>query len=182
MKLKLEKMEEVKVILVNENDNETGLMGKTEAHEKGVLHRAVSVFVINTDGDWLLQRRAFGKYHSAGLWTNACCSHPLPGESTMDAAKRRLSEEMGMDCELIPLFNFTYREILENGLIEHELDYVFLGISNRVPVINDSEVAEYKYFNFNELKNDIQNNPENYTVWFRKIYEMVNQQIIKLKN
>ena len=112
--------------MVDENDVETGLIGKTEAHEKGLLHRAVSVFIINSEGEWLLQRRASEKYHSAGLWTNTCCSHPLPGESTENAAKRRLSEEMGMECDLIPLFNFTYREILENGLIEHELDYVFL--------------------------------------------------------
>jgi isopentenyl-diphosphate delta-isomerase len=174
-------MEEIKVILVDKNDTETGLMSKTEVHEKGLLHRAVSVFIINTSGDWLIQRRAFDKYHSAGLWTNTCCSHPLPGESTEDAAKRRLFEEMGMECDLIPLFNFTYREILENGLIEHELDYVFLGISDKSPVINDLEVSEYKYFSYEELKNEISKNPENFTVWFRKIYEEVNQHISKFK-
>jgi isopentenyl-diphosphate Delta-isomerase len=173
-------MEEIKVILVDENDTETGLMSKTEAHEKGLLHRAVSVFITNSDGDWLLQRRALNKYHSAGLWTNTCCSHPLPGETNEDAVKRRLIEEMGLECELNQLFRFTYREILENGLIEHELDYVFLGISNLLPVINDSEVAEYKYFNYQELKNDINKNPENYTVWFRKIYNEVHQYINKL--
>lgn len=170
-------MEEIKVILVDENDVETGLMGKTEAHEKGLLHRAVSVFIINSEGEWLLQRRAFDKYHSAGLWTNTCCSHPLPGESNEDAAKRRLFEEMGMKCDLIPLFNFTYREILENGLIEHELDYVFLGITNELPVVNDLEVAEFKYFTYKELENDIQLNPENYTIWFRKIFKEVNTHI-----
>jgi isopentenyl-diphosphate delta-isomerase len=170
-------MEEVKVILVDENDKETGLMGKTEAHEKGLLHRAVSVFIINSDGDWLLQRRALDKYHSAGLWTNTCCSHPLPGESAEDAAKRRLFEEMGMECDLAPLFNFTYREILENGLIEHELDYVFLGNADDIPVINHSEVAEFKYFNYREMDNDIKTNPENYTIWFRKIFKQVNQHI-----
>jgi isopentenyl-diphosphate delta-isomerase len=173
-------MEEIKVILVDENDTETGLMSKTEAHEKGLLHRAVSVFITNSDGDWLLQRRALDKYHSAGLWTNTCCSHPLPGETNEDAVKRRLIEEMGLECELNQLFTFTYREILENGLIEHELDYVFLGISNQLPVINDLEVAEYKYFSYQELKNDINKNPENYTVWFRKIYNEVNQYINKL--
>jgi isopentenyl-diphosphate delta-isomerase len=175
-------MEEIKVILVDENDTETGVMCKTEAHEKGLLHRAVSVFIINTGGDWLLQLRAFDKYHSAGLWTNTCCSHPLPGETNKDAAKRRLIEEMGLKCELYPLFRFTYREILENGLIEHELDYVFLGIADDVPVINDLEVAEYKYFNYEELKNDINKNPKNYTIWFRKIYETVNQHINKRKD
>ena len=173
-------MEEVKVILVDENDNEIGLMPKAEAHEKGILHRAVSVFVINEAGDWLLQRRAINKYHSAGLWTNTCCSHPLPGESNTDAANRRLMEEMGLQCELIELFNFTYFENFENGLTEHELDHVFLGVCNQLPVINQSEVAEYKYFNYQELHKDIIENPENYTVWFRKIYEQVNRQIISL--
>lgn len=170
-------MEEVKVILVDENDVETGLMGKTEAHEKGLLHRAVSVFIVNSEGEWLLQRRALNKYHSAGLWTNTCCSHPLPGESTVDAAKRRLFEEMGLTCDLVPLFNFTYRELLENGLIEHELDYVFLGIADDIPVINDLEVAEFKYFNYREMEIDIKTNPENYTIWFRKIFKQVNQHI-----
>jgi len=170
-------MEEVKVILVDENDVETGLMGKTEAHEKGLLHRAVSVFIVNSDGEWLLQCRALNKYHSAGLWTNTCCSHPLPGESSVDAAKRRLFEEMGLTCDLVPLFNFTYRELLENGLIEHELDYVFLGIADDIPVINDLEVAEFKYFNYREMEIDIKTNPENYTIWFRKIFKQVNQHI-----
>jgi len=174
-------MEEVKVILVDENDVETGLMGKTEAHEKGLLHRAVSVFIVNSEGEWLLQRRALNKYHSAGLWTNTCCSHPLPGESTVDAAKRRLFEEMGLTCDLVPLFNFTYRELLENGLIEHELDYVFLGIADDIPVINDLEVAEFKYFNYREMEIDIKTNPENYTIWFRKIFKQVNQHIGKQK-
>jgi isopentenyl-diphosphate delta-isomerase len=174
-------MEEVKVILVDENDVETGLISKTEAHEKGLLHRAVSVFIINSEGEWLLQRRAPEKYHSAGLWTNTCCSHPLPGESTENAAKRRLWEEMGMECDLILLFNFSYREILENGLIEHELDYVFLGVSDQMPVLNISEVSEYKYLNYLELDNDIKTNPENYTIWFRKIVQQVNTHIGKYK-
>jgi isopentenyl-diphosphate delta-isomerase len=175
-------MEEVKVILVDENDNEIGLMHKTMAHEIGVLHRAVSVFVINLAGDWLLQRRALHKYHSAGLWTNTCCSHPLPGESNIDAANRRLMEEMGLKCELNELFSFTYREIFENGLIEHEFDHVFLGVSNQFPVINDLEVAEYKYLNYEELHKDLNENPENYTVWFRKIYREVNRHYIDLKS
>lgn len=175
-------MKEVKVILVDENDNKIGLMHKTEAHQKGALHRAVSVFVINIQGEWLLQQRAPGKYHSAGLWTNTCCSHPLPGESNIDAASRRLTEEMGIECELNQLFNFTYREIFENGLIENEFDHVFLGFCNQIPVINDTEVLDYKYINYNVLKKDILENPENYTVWFLKIYERVNQHIIDLKS
>lgn len=175
-------MEEVKVILVDNEDNETGLMFKTEAHEKGLLHRAVSVFVVNQAGDWLLQRRALDKYHSAGLCTNTCCSHPLTGETNIDAANRRLLEEMGLVCKLNELFSFTYREILENGLIEHELDYVFLGVCNQLPVINNSEVAEYKYLNYPELQKEINENPAYYTVWFSKIYEQVNQHMENLKN
>jgi len=175
-------MEEIKVILVDENDTEKGLMNKTEAHLKGFLHRAVSVFVINEAGDWLLQRRALNKYHSAGLWTNTCCSHPLPGESNTHAANRRLMEEMGLQCELIELFNFTYHENFENGLTEHELDHVFLGVCNQLPEINTDEVIEYKYSDYNSVKNDILQNPENHTVWFRKIYEVVNRHITDLRS
>lgn len=115
------------VILVNELDQETGLMEKMEAHEKGLLHRAFSVFIMNDQGDMLLQQRALDKYHSGGLWTNACCSHPLPGEAVEAAAHRRLSEEMGFDCPLRELFQFTYRTEFDNGLIEHEYDHVWTG-------------------------------------------------------
>jgi isopentenyl-diphosphate delta-isomerase len=175
-------MEEVKVILVDENDNEIGLMHKTEAHEKGILHRAVSVFLINSSGDWLLQRRALHKYHSAGLWTNTCCSHPLPEESNTDAANRRLKEEMGLQCALIELFSFTYFENFENGLTEHELDHVFLGVCNQLPEINTDEVIEYKYSDYNSVKNEILQNHENYTIWFRKIHEEVYRHITDRKN
>lgn len=174
-------MEEIKVILVDDNDNETGLMNKNEAHRKGLLHRAVSVFIINTRGEWLLQQRALNKYHSAGLWTNTCCSHPLPGESNIDAATRRLKEEMGLQCGLIELFSFTYRENFENGLTEHELDHVFLGVCKQLPVINNNEVLDYKYIDYNTLNKDVLENPENYTAWFLKIYDQVNQRFIDLK-
>jgi len=168
-------MTEVSVILVDEQDRQIGLMKKTEAHKKALLHRAVSVFILNQKGEWLLHRRAFGKYHSSGLWTNTCCSHPLPGETTIEAANRRLNEEMGLQCKLNELFNFTYKEPLDNGLTEHEFDHVFSGISDDTPIINPAEVIEYKYFKYIELQNDVESNPGNYTVWFRKIFERVEQ-------
>ena len=164
---------EEKVILVDEMDNEIGLMPKTEAHKKALLHRAISVFIFNSNGKWLLQRRALTKYHSGGLWTNACCTHPLPNESNTDAANRRLKQEMGMSVSLKELFSFTYKETLDNELTEHELDHVFIGTTDLTPNINADEVAEYKYISYDDLIHDIQNNPSNYTVWFKKIIERV---------
>jgi isopentenyl-diphosphate delta-isomerase len=175
-------MKEPFVILVDKNDRQTGIAVKMEAHHKGLLHRAVSVFVINSRGEWILQRRAFDKYHSNGLWTNTCCTHPHPGETVTGAAKRRLREEMGIECELIELFTFIYSEKLDNELTEHELDHVFFGISDNIPVINADEVEEWKAVSFNELHDDIINNPANYTYWFKEIYENVNLHIIKIRN
>ena len=123
------------VILVDENDNETGMMEKMEAHQKALLHRAISVFICNTKGEWLLQRRASNKYHSSCLWTNACCSHPHPGETYSKAASRRLKEEMGIETLLTEIFSFTYKANMENGLTEHELDHVFVGITDRKSVV-----------------------------------------------
>ncbi len=171
-------MDDTNLILVDEFDNEKGVISKTEAHLKGELHRAVSVFIVNHEGKWLLQQRALNKYHSAGLWTNTCCSHPFPGESVQKAASRRLMEEMGIQAEITPLFNFTYKELLENGLTEHEFDHVFLGYHNSLPVINTHEVMNYRYLSFDEIKAEIESNPENYTVWFRKIFEQVNKHIL----
>jgi isopentenyl-diphosphate delta-isomerase len=172
-------MKEATVILVDSKDNETGFIGKTEAHEKGLLHRAVSVFIVNTKGEWLIQQRAFGKYHSAGLWTNACCSHPFPGETTHEAASRRLKEEMGIVCELNYLFNFSYRADFENGLSENELDHVFFGVCNELPQINDDEVESYQYFPFDELNKMVAQKPEDFTVWFKLIYQRVNEFLLK---
>ena len=168
-------MMQEQVILVDSNDTETGVMEKMEAHRKARLHRAVSVFIVNSKGDWLLQRRALGKYHSNGLWTNTCCSHPKPGESSIDAAHRRLMEEMGMKAKLRELFHFIYKEPLDNELTEYELDHVFVGISDDEPNINTDEVLSWKYVNYQTLKQDIAENPENYTVWFLKIVERVHQ-------
>jgi isopentenyl-diphosphate Delta-isomerase len=165
------------VILVDENDHETGTMEKMDAHRKGMLHRAISVFIVNSKGEWLLQRRAINKYHSKGLWTNTCCSHPYPDETTGDAANRRLQEEMGMECTLRELFSFMYKVKVDNELTEHELDHVFFGITDNTPVINDKEVMEWKYIPFCDLLTDIAQHPRKYTVWFRKIFEKVNLEI-----
>ncbi len=174
-------MEDTNLILVDEFDNEKGVISKTEAHLKGELHRAVSVFIVNNEGKWLLQQRAINKYHSAGLWTNTCCSHPSPGESVQKAASRRLMEEMGIQAEITPLFSFTYKEILENGLTEHEFDHVFLGYYDLLPSINPNEVMNYRYLSFEAIKAEIESNPGYYTVWFRKIYEQVNEHILNRK-
>ncbi len=174
-------MKELSVILVDKYDRQTGLAGKMEAHHKGLLHRAVSVFIINSKGEWILQRRALDKYHSNGLWTNTCCTHPYPGETAIDAARRRLREEMGIECDLVDLFTFIYREKLDNELTEHELDHVFFGVSDDVPEINMAEVEEWEAVSFNDLQQDIIKNPSGYTYWFREIYEKVNSSIHQLK-
>lgn len=158
------------VILVDEHDNELGLMEKMEAHRKGLLHRAFSVFVINGNGELMLQQRAFEKYHSGGLWTNTCCSHPRHGEATIEAAHRRLMEEMGFDCHLTKLFDFTYEAELDKGLTEKEFDHLYLGFYDNEPHINPEEVADWKWVDINELNKDIKENPDHYTAWFRIIY------------
>lgn len=155
------------VILVNENDQELGSMEKMEAHEKGILHRAFSIFLFDEKGEMLLQRRAKSKYHSGGLWTNTCCSHPRPNESTLDAAKRRLKEEMGIDADVKKIFDFKYRAELDMDLIEHEFDHVFFGKYSGAIFLNKEEVEDYKYLSINELKADLEKNPESYTEWFK---------------
>jgi len=155
------------VILVDEKDMQIGIAGKTEVHVKGLLHRAVSVFIFNGKGELLLQKRARTKYHCAGLWSNTCCGHPLPGESPVDAAMRRLSFEMGMRVDLIYLNSFIYKADLKNGLIEHELDHVYYGVSESIPELNLKEADEWKYISRDELKMQLQNNPELYTPWLK---------------
>lgn len=155
------------VILVNTNDEEIGSMEKMDAHRQALLHRAFSIFVFNTEGHLLIHRRATDKYHSPGLWTNTCCSHPRIGETTLDAAYRRLQEEMGFQCELTESFSFIYKAELEEGLYEHEFDHVFIGEYSGSPVANPEEVSEWKYISMEELQNDIRVNTNNYTVWFR---------------
>ena len=170
------------VILVDKNNKEKGTMEKMEAHRKGELHRALSVFICNSAGEWLLQRRALNKYHSNGLWTNACCSHPLPGELTLNAARRRLMEEMGMKANLTELFSFTYHAVLDNGMIEHEFDHVFWGITDDIPLINTDEVKESRYIGFSQLMDEVEQHPDKFTIWFKEIYKRVHLNISLLKS
>jgi isopentenyl-diphosphate delta-isomerase len=155
------------VILVDEQDNEVGVMEKLQAHKEGKLHRAFSIFIFNDKNELLLQQRALNKYHSGGLWTNTCCSHPRPNETIKDAANRRLFEEMGMVCDLNIVSHFIYQSEVENGLIEHELDYLLTGKSNSFPKINTDEVEMYKWQSISEIKNDMELHPENYSSWFK---------------
>lgn len=155
------------VILVDKNDNPLGTMEKLEAHRKGILHRALSVVLFNEAGQMLLQKRAKHKYHSSGLWTNTCCSHPLPGEDVRDAARRRLREEMGIDLQPSFSHTFIYEASLDNGLTENELDHVFVGTWNDAPHINTDEVEDWKYADLRWLKEDVKRNPSAYTAWFR---------------
>lgn len=155
------------VILVDENDNVVGTMEKIEAHKKGRLHRAFSVLIFNSKGEILLQKRAKTKYHSGGLWTNACCSHPMPGEKIEDAVRRRLKEEMGMDLEPAFSYKFIYKASLDQNLFEHECDHVFIATFNGEPLINTVEVEDWKFVSVSWLKKDIEINPESYTYWFK---------------
>ena len=157
----------IEVQLVNAEDKPSGSMEKLEAHEKGALHRALSVLIVNSKKEILLQRRALGKYHSPGLWTNTCCSHPYPGEDPNRAAKRRLQEEMGMSAELEFLFKFLYKCDFENGLIEHELDHVFVGETDDTPHLNTDEAMAFKWMSIENLEQDMLSCPENYTFWFK---------------
>jgi len=164
-------MAEKKVVLVDKNDNQIGLMPKMEAHQKGILHRAFSIFIINSQNQILLQKRSANKYHSAGLWTNTCCSHPIEGENIIDAGSRRLHEEMGIKTDLKVAFNFTYKAELENGLIEHEYDYVLIGEFNGTPKLNKDEAEDWKWISIEEVRKDIIENETDYTVWFVIAFE-----------
>jgi len=157
------------VILVDEYDNELGIMEKLAAHQQGLLHRAFSVCIVTKNNELLLQQRAFGKYHSEGLWTNTCCSHPNPGEGILDAAHRRLREEMGIECELRESFHFIYHATLENGLIEHELDHVIIGFSDETPHLNTNEAIAFKWMDLKKIQQDVIENPTQYTFWFKQI-------------
>jgi len=164
-------MNEEKVILVDQEDNIIGTMPKMEAHEKALLHRAFSVFILNKKGKLMLQQRALNKYHSPALWTNTCCSHQRIGENNLEAGRRRLKEEMGFTTPLEELFSFTYKAPFDNGLTEYELDHVMLGYYNGLPKINSEEVASWKWMSLAKIKIDIEKNPEYYTAWFKIIYK-----------
>ncbi|WP_154402507.1 isopentenyl-diphosphate Delta-isomerase [Mucilaginibacter endophyticus] len=161
------------IIIVDAAGNAIGEIDKMDAHISGTLHRAFSVFVFNSKGQLLLQRRDLDKYHSGGLWTNTCCSHPRAGETTQNAAHRRLQEEMGMDCELTELFQFSYRHEFANGLIENEYDHVFMGISDELPLPNPAEVAGFRYIDTDLLIVELLEQPEQYTAWFKICLEQV---------
>jgi len=171
-------MEEEIVILVDENDQKIGLMPKMEAHEKGLLHRAFSVFVFNSKNELMLQQRALHKYHTPGLWANTCCSHQRDGESSIDAGKRRLSEEMGFTTDLKETTTFIYKAPFDNGLTEHELDHILIGKYEGEPNINPDEVADWKWMSLEEVKNDIQANPDIYTAWFKIIFDKFYQHLV----
>jgi isopentenyl-diphosphate Delta-isomerase len=164
-------MVEEQVILVNEQDEPIGLMNKMEAHEKAVLHRAFSVFILNDKNEVMLQQRAHHKYHSPLLWTNTCCSHQRAGETNIEAGKRRLFEEMGFKSELKVLFHFIYKAPFDNGLTEHELDHVMIGYYNEAPVINPDEVESWKWMPIEAIKDDMILHPNVYTVWFKIIFD-----------
>lgn len=155
------------VVLVDEHDNEMGVMEKMEAHEKAILHRAFSIFIFNSKGEMLIHRRALTKYHTPGLWTNACCSHPRKGESLAAATERRLQEEMGMRCSLNKVFDFVYKADVGQGLTEHEFDHVFVGTTDDVPEINPEEVDSFKYLSLTALRKLLDEQPETFTVWFK---------------
>ena len=164
------------VILVDENDKEVGTAEKLSAHrDGGCLHRAFSVLVFDKGRRLMLQRRALDKYHSQGLWTNTCCSHPYPGEETIDAAHRRLREEMGFDTALEHRFSFMYKAGLDTGLTEYEYDHVYVGTYDGIPLCNPDEVAQWKWISLKELEEDMKSHPESYTAWFHVIMNEYNK-------
>ena len=155
------------LILVNELDEPIGVMEKIEVHIKGELHRAFSIFVFNSKGEMLLQQRALTKYHSGGLWTNACCGHPIPGEEVRDAAQQRLKEEMGFNTDIQKAFSFIYKAAVSNGLTEYEVDHVFTGTFEGIIIPDISEVKEYCYMGMDTIREAIRFNPNKYTEWFK---------------
>jgi len=165
------------VILVNEQDQQIGIMEKMAAHLVPRLHRAFSIFIFNTDNQLLLQQRAFTKYHSPGLWTNTCCSHPRNGESLEQATSRRLQEEMGMTCEMHEVFTFIYKAPVGLGLVEHEFDHVWFGTTNATPVINTEEVASWKYMSLDDIAADMKAHPEQYTEWFKISFDEIKKHL-----
>jgi isopentenyl-diphosphate Delta-isomerase len=160
-------MEQELVVLVDEHDNEIGFAEKLEAHQKALLHRAFSVFIFNSKGELLLQQRAKSKYHSAGLWTNTCCSHPRPNELVLNAAKRRLDEEMGLVLALEKKFDFIYKTPFDNDLTEYEFDHVFVGYTDNDPILNLDEVENFKWKSIEEIKTDLILFPNSFTSWFK---------------
>ena len=166
------------VILVDENDEQIGTMEKMEVHQKALLHRAFSVFIFNDKGEILLHKRANKKYHSGGLWTNACCSHPGPGEETLAAAEQRLQEEMGFNAVLKKAFDFIYKAPFDNGLTEYEFDHVFIGTYDGDIMPNADEVSDYCYKSVEEIRNSIRSHPQKYTEWFKIAFPKMEEYLV----
>jgi isopentenyl-diphosphate delta-isomerase len=156
---------------VNENDEVVGVGEKLKIHRKGLLHRAFSIFILNSSGELLLQRRALNKYHSPGLWSNTCCGHPRPGEPLIVAAQRRLKAEMGLDCQLTQVGSFVYRQDVSGGLIEHEFDHILIGHSDLDPTLNLEEAIGWKRANFEMLRREVTNRSGDFTCWLRLIID-----------
>lgn len=170
--------EREEVILVNDKDEQVGVMEKMETHRKALLHRAFSVFIFNSNGEMLIQQRALGKYHSPGLWTNTCCSHPRPGETTKEAAGRRLKEELGFEAPLEKVFDFIYRAPFDNGLTENEFDHVFIGYYDGPVTPDSNEVKDYRFGLPADVQQELSSNPERYTEWFKIAFPMLKEREI----
>jgi isopentenyl-diphosphate delta-isomerase len=170
------------VVLVNEQDQVLGQLEKIEAHELGLLHRAFSVLLLNDRGELLLQQRAAHKYHSPLLWTNTCCSHQRPNETTLMAAERRLKEEMGMSAPMQTAFKFQYKATLDQGLTEHELDHVLFGYTNQDPNINPEEVAAFRWISMAQLLQELQSKRDSFTIWFQILLDQHLEKITKAAN
>jgi isopentenyl-diphosphate Delta-isomerase len=168
---------EEKVILVNEQDEEIGTMDKMEAHRKGALHRAFSIFILNENNNLIIQQRADNKYHSPGLWSNTCCSHPLPDEDILSAAHRRLQEELGFDCPLQPLFTFRYQSEVGNGMTENEYDHIFIGSYDGEFDLNENEVQNLSYMSFDEVDQKLKDKPESFTRWLHLVWPQFKSEI-----
>jgi isopentenyl-diphosphate delta-isomerase len=163
------------VVLVDKKDNQVGTGEKLKIYQEGKLHRCFSIFIFNSKGELLLQKRAKGKYHSGGLWSNACCSHPRPNQDLKNEAKRRLKEEMGIECDLREIFSFIYKKDFGN-LVEHEFDHVFIGKSDANPKPNPEEAEDWKWIRPEDLRQDVKENPQKYTFWFKLILDRVLKQ------
>lgn len=161
------------VILVDETDEVIGYMKKMEAHKMGLLHRAFSILIFDSEQRLLLHQRAKSKYHSGGMWTNTCCSHQHSDEDTLTAAHRRLLEEMGFDCDLEERFSFLYRAEMETGLVEHEYDHVLVGRYDGTVDLNPHEVEAYEWLSWDEIRQALAKEPELYTAWFKNIFDKI---------
>ena len=168
------------VILVDEKDGEIGRMEKMEVHQKALLHRAFSVFIFNEKGEMLIQKRAFNKYHSPDLWTNACCSHPQPGDETLAAASKRLQEEMGFTTKLEKAFDFIYKAPFDNGLTEYEFDHVLVGTYQGSIVPNPDEVADFCYMSLDAIQNSMESHADKYTIWFQIAFPKIQHYLATL--